>query len=40
MIEDLDLSPEELWEYSDGSLDFHYADYHEIDSDLLSSDEA
>ena len=40
MIEDWDLSPEELREYSDeDSLDFHYADYYEIDSDLLSSDE-
>ena len=40
MFEDWDLSPEDLREYSYDSLDFPYANYHEIDSDLLSSDEA
>ena len=35
MIEDWDLSLEELREYSYDSLDLHYANYHEIDSDLL-----
>ena len=40
MIEDWDLSPEDLREYSDeDSLDLYYADYYEIDSDLLSPDE-
>ena len=40
MLEDWDLSPEDLREYSDeDSLDFHYADNYEFDSDLFSSDE-
>ena len=40
MIEDWDLSPEDLREYSDeDSLDLYYADYYEIDSDLLPPDE-
>ena len=40
MIEDWDLSPEDLRKYSYDSLDYRYVNYHEIDSDLLSSDEA
>ena len=40
MIEDWDLSQEDLREYSDeDSLDLYYEDYYEIDSDLFSPDE-
>ena len=40
VIEDWDLSPEELRDYSDDSLDLHYEDYYEMDNDILTSDEA
>ena len=40
MIEDWDFSTEDLREFSnEDSLDFHYRDFYEFDSDLLSSNE-
>ena len=40
MIEDWDLSPEDLREFSnEDSMDLYYEDYYEVDSDILSSHE-